>query len=363
MATLKATYGGKYPYEKPFPYERKKYGLLESYYDKTIPRLNENSKVIVVEGNVGVGKTEFAKKLASNFDLKFFGPTQDSKCFFNKEYAYDTRKLDELLPTSAQTYDLAKFYAEKHPENGYVGRLQLQWYQEKFFDYMLALKHLLSTGQGVVLVRSVYSDSVFVEACKRHKWVTPEFIKYYYELRDNSICELFKPHLTIFLDAPIETLRQRIKARNDPREVNSKVLSDDYLRTIQNVYRDKFLVSMRQSGEVIEIDWSEVANDTDMHMIVEEIQLLKLEREHLDDTKFDDWSRKEEDDYMFMRRFLDHENSRLSIMMKEPPFGCPELLAKPEDTPALRRLYGEHPIYRFRRGWAPDLGNSTAFKF
>lgn len=149
VATLKATYGGKYPYEKPFPYERKKYGLLESYYDKTIPRLNENSKVIVVEGNVGVGKTEFAKKLASNFDLKFFGPTQDSKCFFNKEYAYDTRKLDELLPTSAQTYDLAKFYAEKHPENGYVGRLQLQWYQEKFFDYMLALKHLLSTGNVI----------------------------------------------------------------------------------------------------------------------------------------------------------------------------------------------------------------------
>lgn len=36
--------------------------------------------------------------------------------------------------------------------------------------------------------------------------------------------------------------------------------------------------------------------------IIEEIQLLKLEIEYLDDTKFDDWSRNDEDTYMFMRR-------------------------------------------------------------
>lgn len=150
VATLKATYGGKYPYSKPFPYEKKKFGLLESFYDKTIPRLNENSKVIVVEGNLGVGKTEFARKLATNFDMKFFPPSTDRDCFIRDEYGFDMRKLDELLPLSAQCYDLAKFYADKHPEKGWVGKLQLRWYEKKFYDYMDALKHLLSTGNAFV---------------------------------------------------------------------------------------------------------------------------------------------------------------------------------------------------------------------
>jgi len=363
VATLKATYGGKYPYSKPFPYERKKYGLLESFYDKTIPRLNENSKVIVVEGNVGVGKTEFARKLATDFDMKFFPQSTDRDCFIRDDYGFDMRKLDEMLPPSAQSYDLAKFYADKHPEKGLVGKLQLQWYEKKYRDYMDALKHLLSTGQGVVLVRSVYSDSVFVEACRRMNWLTPNFVQYYYELRDNSICELWKPHLTIFLDAPIEVLRQRINKRNDPREVNSKVLSDEYLKTIQSFYRDKFLPSMRESGEVVEIDWAEVANEMDMDMIVEELQLLKLEKEDPDDTKYEDWSRNEEDDYMNLRRFIDSEALTTGILTKELPYVCPEVLPTQDDAAALTRVLLEHPVFRYRAGWAPDLGHRPYLKF
>jgi len=148
VATLKATYGGKYPYSKPFPYEKKEYGLLESFYDKTIPRLNENSKVIVVEGNIGVGKTEFARKLAADFDMKFFPQPTDRDCYIRLEYGFDMRQLDELLPPSAQSYDLAKFYADKHPEKGLVGKLQLLWYERKYRVYLDALKHLLSTGNA-----------------------------------------------------------------------------------------------------------------------------------------------------------------------------------------------------------------------
>lgn len=362
VATLKATYGGKYPYSKPFPYEKKEYGLLESFYDKTIPRLNENSKVIVVEGNIGVGKTEFARKLAADFDMKFFPQPTDRDCYIRLEYGFDMRQLDELLPPSAQSYDLAKFYADKHPEKGLVGKLQLLWYERKYRVYLDALKHLLSTGQGVVLVRSVYSDSVFVDACRRLNWLTPNFVKYYYELRDNSICELWRPHLTVFLDAPIEVLRQRINKRNDPREVNSKVLSDEYLRTIQSVYREKFLPSMRQYGEVVEIDWAEVANEMDMDMIVEELQLLKLETEDSDDTKFQDWSRNVEDDYMNLRRFIDNDVLSDGALMKELPFVCPEVMPTEEDSAVLARVIREHPVFRYKAGWAPDLGHRPYFK-
>ena len=52
---------------------------------------------------------------------------------------------------------------------------------------------------------------------------TLEFIisvlPYYYDYRDNSLCELLKPHLTIYLDAPVNVLQQRIKERGDVSHV------------------------------------------------------------------------------------------------------------------------------------------------
>ena len=52
---------------------------------------------------------------------------------------------------------------------------------------------------------------------------TLEFIisvlPYYYDYRDNSLCELLKPHLTIYLDAPVNVLKQRIKERGDVSHV------------------------------------------------------------------------------------------------------------------------------------------------
>jgi len=101
-----------------------------------------------VEGNIGVGKTEFAKRLAHHFDLKYFPPTREKQCYVlpSTDYHFDFRGFDPLLPEGVQSYDLKKFYSDPHPENGLVGRLQLLWYRERFMDYLLALRHLANTG-------------------------------------------------------------------------------------------------------------------------------------------------------------------------------------------------------------------------
>jgi NADH dehydrogenase (ubiquinone) 1 alpha subcomplex subunit 10 len=41
--------------------------------------------------------------------------------------------------------------------------MQFCLYYLKYMQYVDALAHLLNTGQGVVLERSVYSDSVFAD--------------------------------------------------------------------------------------------------------------------------------------------------------------------------------------------------------
>jgi len=233
----------------------------------------------------------------------------------------------------------------------------------KFFDYAAALKHVLNSGQGVVMVRSAFSDTVFVEALRKVGYVTTPFVKYYNEYRDNSLCEMLKPHLTIYLDAPLSAVRERIKQRNDPREVKSAVLNDAYLQAIADVYQEKFLPKMRQTGEVVEIDWTEKATDMDMDVIAEELQLLSLEPETSDDKKFEDWSHKTEDDWIYIRQFVDDKTFQVGTFNMPLPWECPEVMIYPEDTMELNKILHNHPIWAYEKGWAPELGHKTMFKF
>jgi len=363
VATLKATHGEKYPYAEPYPYWKKPFNLRAAWFDKTAARLNENSKVIVVEGNIAVGKAEFAKHLSREFDLKYVGPTLDSRCFTGNDYRFDVRALDHLLPEGARSYDLKKFLTDKHPEKGTVGRLLLSWFEMKFYDYTDALKHVLNTGQGVVMVRSAYSDLVFVDALKRMGYVSAPFVQYYMDYRNDSICELMKPHMTIYLDAPVSVIKERINKRKDPREIGSKVLSDKYLQTISDVYRDKFLPLMRKSGEVVEIDWTEKGTEADMDVIAEELQSYKLEPEDNEDVKFADWSRMVDDDYTHLRTFMADREGQKALFIKPVPWDCPEICFTQSEAEVYNQIVAKHPVWQYKPGWTPALGDKTLFKF
>jgi NADH dehydrogenase (ubiquinone) 1 alpha subcomplex subunit 10 len=361
VATLRATYGEKYPYSEPFPYERKQFKFRHTFVDNTTSRFNENTKMIVVEGNIGVGKTEFAQRLAKEFDMKFFPSTSERQCFLYPEYNYDIRGLDSVMPETAKSYDLKRFYTDPHPEKGRVGSLQLLWYEQKFYNYIAALKHLVNTGQGVVMTTSVYSDSVFVEALRNMGWVTPNFVRHYNMIRDNSICELYRPHLTIYLDAPVSVVRERIN-KAEPEASKYRNLSDEYLTTIEKVYKQRFLPKMRRSGEVVEIDWTEVATKIDMDAIAEELQLLKLEGEDNDDVKFADWSRQSEDDWHIFRLFCESKADQQALFIRPIPWDCPEVLVSQDDRTFVNRLMFMHPMLKYGPGWAPEFGHKTAFK-
>ena len=146
-AGLKATFGEKYPYPKPFPYEKRSYGFLDELMEDTRKRFNENSKVIVIEGNVGVGKNEFARRLAKNFDLKYIpGITEDD--IFTGVNNFDVRSTDICLPEEAQCYTNKKLFNDKNPACGKAVKLQFMYYCQRYTQYFhKALLHLLSTGK------------------------------------------------------------------------------------------------------------------------------------------------------------------------------------------------------------------------
>lgn len=140
-----------------------------------------------------------------------------------------------------------------------------------FSQYIDALAHVLSTGQGVVLDRSVYSDFVFIEAMHMSNYISKGVRSVYYDIKENSILELLKPHLVIYLDVPVETVKQRIKERNIDYEVNSKALSDKYLHDIDSVYKQKFLKEVSIASELLVYDWS-AGGETEV--VVEDIERI-----------------------------------------------------------------------------------------
>lgn len=362
VAGLRATFGEPYPYAKPYPYETKKLTLINEWFDNSTARMNENSKVIIVEGNVGVGKNAFAERLAKNFDFKVFNSVPDDVCFKMHDNNFDIRTLDECLPERCRTYDLKKFLLDPHPEKGTVGRLQLDWFKHRFMVYARGLLHVLSTGQGVVIVRSAFGDEVMVEAFTKLGYVTRNFFNYYQDYRANSICELLKPHITIYLDAPINVLMDRIRQRNNPTEMKSKIINEEYLQAIKWAFEHRFLDKMRTSGEVLEIDWSEVADDTDMEVIAEEMQHLTLERENNEDLRFKDWATLTEDMLCYYRRAYNAQQQLENLFCRPMPWDCPEVMYNSDDFDILNTVYNEHPAIAYRAGWAPELGHKSRFR-
>ena len=44
-------------------------------------------------------------------------------------------------------------------------------------------------------------------------------VSYYNDLRANSLCELLKPHISIYLDAPVSTIQERRQKKADVGDV------------------------------------------------------------------------------------------------------------------------------------------------
>lgn len=188
----------------PYPYEEKPYGIWQSIFDKTTKRINENSKMICVEGPIAAGKTKLAQQLADEFEMLYV-PAADMDMYYINPYGYDMRQLDDQLPDDSKSFDVKDFC--RNPKHKLSARLQIQMYYLRFEQYVDGLAHILNTGQGVVLDRSPHSDFVFMEAMHKLGYVSNGAKSVYNEIRENTITELLRPHLVIYLDVPVKAVK------------------------------------------------------------------------------------------------------------------------------------------------------------
>lgn len=148
----------------PFDYKNKPYTKLHRYFgflDPTQLRMNDNSKIVIVEGNIGSGKEKVAEQLARKFGWHYMPEPKIEDLYVN-ERGFDYRTLDQHLPEPLQTIDEKKFY--ENPMHGARHEFKLLFYRIKYAQYFDALTHLFNTGEGVIMERSPASDFVFADA-------------------------------------------------------------------------------------------------------------------------------------------------------------------------------------------------------
>lgn len=85
-------------------------------------------QIILVEGPIAAGKTEFAKKLANDLDMYYLPQAKMDDVYIN-EYGYDLRDLDGYLPPGARSFDEKKFVND--PTNRMTASFQLNMYSLK----------------------------------------------------------------------------------------------------------------------------------------------------------------------------------------------------------------------------------------
>ena len=81
-------------------------------------------------------------------------------------------------------------------------------------------------------------------------------------------------------------MQEKIKKRGIPYEINSKVLTSEYLQDIENIYKLDYLKNIISHSHVLVYDWT---NEGDISSIVEDIEMLNFDYEDKTAKKMSDW--------------------------------------------------------------------------
>ncbi|XP_039084502.1 NADH dehydrogenase [ubiquinone] 1 alpha subcomplex subunit 10, mitochondrial isoform X2 [Hyaena hyaena] len=238
---------------------RLRYGPLAYILgERTTKKFTERSKVITVDGNICSGKGKLAKEIAEKLGLKHF---PEAGIHYADSTTGDGRPLDEELSGSCS---IEKFYDDPRSNDGNSYRLQSWLYASRLLQYSDALEHLLSTGQGVVLERSIFSDFVFLNAMYNQGFIRKQCVEHYSEVKKVTLPEYLPPHVVVYIDVPVPEIQSRIQKKGNPHEMK---VTAAYLQDIENAYKKSFLPEMRVQNKL------EVLNYTTIPIYLPEVTI------------------------------------------------------------------------------------------
>jgi len=302
---------------------------LDEVFDRTTTRWEENSKVILIDGAHAIGKTDFAKQIADEFDMKLFAFPKVSDVFINY-YGQDLNDYAVYLDPRLKPYDERDFSRNPTgPVEGSGDRFHWQVFKEKYRNYIYALKHLYNTGQGVVVEGDPWSDYAHFEAAYHQGWVERGTRIAYKTSHKWSMLHLLRPHVLIYLDAPVDVVMRNIKARGNPWDKDSPVWTNKrYLSDIYNEKKRRYLMRQQKHSHVLVYDWS-TPGETDV--VVDDIEKIDLDLTDEYDDLLRDWTKNRTEQMHSINRWKYCNQVQRSYTLHVPD--------SPEDTMEAEHLY------------------------
>ena len=133
--------------KKPFPYKTRRYTQAEMLgLDRPMERYTSQSKVIIVEGTVGIGKNELANRIAKEFDLHYQRGVHNDDLWINRTTLFDYRLLNDVLDEEARHINFKDLYSADELYYGQVERMQANVMEYRILAYAYGMLHLFSTG-------------------------------------------------------------------------------------------------------------------------------------------------------------------------------------------------------------------------
>jgi len=207
--------------------------------------LTSDHRYIVIEGPIGVGKTSLARRLADSFGSELILEDAASNPFLDRFY---NDPKSAALP--AQLFFLFQR----------AQQMQLLM-QDDMFTPVRVADFLMD------------KDRLFAEFT-----LTKDELNLYQQVADNLSVESPKPDLVVYLQAPVDVLRERIIRRNIKAE---QLIDHDYLSRLVNVY-SRFFHDYHDAPLLIvnaaEID--PVNNDDDYQLLLKRILSMKNGRHY-----------------------------------------------------------------------------------
>ena len=166
--------------------------------------LKPNQHLIVLAGNIGSGKTSLTQLLSERFGW---------------QASYESVENNPYL---------ADFYADMR---SWAFHLQMYFLGNRAQE----VETLLDSDRSAIMDRSIYEDAhIFVRALHEMNNLSDRDYQAYFKLYEMVLRQLPKPSLLIRLDAPVETLVDRIQQR--ARSIEDTI-NPDYLRLLDGYYQ------------------------------------------------------------------------------------------------------------------------------
>ncbi|KAF4793682.1 NADH dehydrogenase [ubiquinone] 1 alpha subcomplex subunit 10, mitochondrial [Turdus rufiventris] len=318
------------------PEQSLQYGWLAYMLgERASKKFTGHSKVFTVEGNLSSGKGKLAQQIAEKLGMKHF---PEADIHYQDRISGD----GQLLPEKFNGFcNLEKFYTDPKSPDGHSYRLQSWIFGSRVLQYADALEHLLSTGQGVVLERSPYSDFVFLDAMLKQGYVHRRCLDHYNEIKEISISELLPPHLVIYVDMPVPEVQKKIQEKGKPYE---KKVSPSYLQSIEDAYKKTFLPEISESSEVLQ--YSATAAE-DVEKVIEDIEYLKFDK--------GPWVEQDDVSFHHLRLYVQDKSAVLDSV--SIPRFIPEITIGGTQFDKIYYEYRALPGRKYRPGCNADAGD------